>query len=57
MQVASLDHSIWFHRPFRMDEWLLYAIDSPNAGGGRGLVRGQFLIKRVSLWPLPRKKA
>ena len=41
MQVASLDHSIWFHRPFRMDEWLLYAIDSPNAGGGRGLCRGQ----------------
>lgn len=41
MQVASLDHSVWFHRPFRMDEWLLYAIDSPNAGGGRGLCRGQ----------------
>ena len=41
MQVASLDHSIWFHRPFRMDEWLLYAIDSPNAGGARGLCRGQ----------------
>jgi len=41
MQVASLDHSIWFHRPFRMDEWLLYAIDSPAAAGGRGLCRGQ----------------
>ena len=41
MQVASLDHSVWFHRPFRMDEWLLYAIDSPNAGGARGLCRGQ----------------
>ncbi len=41
MQVASLDHSVWFHRPFRMDEWLLYVIDSPNAGGGRGFCRGQ----------------
>ncbi|WP_028292951.1 acyl-CoA thioesterase [Oceanobacter kriegii] len=41
MQVASLDHSIWFHRPFRMDEWLLYSIDSPNASGGRGFCRGQ----------------
>lgn len=41
MQVASLDHSIWFHRPFRMDDWLLYSIDSPNAGGGRGFARGQ----------------
>lgn len=41
MQVASLDHSIWFHRPFRMDEWLLYCIDSPSASGGRGFCRGQ----------------
>jgi acyl-CoA thioesterase-2 len=49
MQVASLDHSIWFHRPFRMDEWLLYAIDSPNAGGGRGLVRGQFFNQKGEL--------
>jgi acyl-CoA thioesterase-2 len=42
MQVASLDHAIWFHRPFRMDEWLLYVIDSPSASGARGLARGQF---------------
>jgi acyl-CoA thioesterase-2 len=42
MQVASLDHSMWFHRPFRIDEWLLYAVDSPSASGARGLVRGQF---------------
>ena len=39
-QVASLDHAMWFHRPFRTDEWLLYAQDSPFAGGGRGLSRG-----------------
>lgn len=37
LQIASLDHSIWFHRPFRMDEWLLFAMESPNASGGRGL--------------------
>lgn len=37
LQWASLDHSIWFHRPFRMDEWLLFAMESPNASGGRGL--------------------
>ena len=42
MQMASLDHAMWFHRPFRMDEWLLYAIDSPSASQALGLVRGQF---------------
>jgi acyl-CoA thioesterase-2 len=42
MQVASVDHVMWFHRPFRFDEWLLYVVDSPSASGGRGLVRGQF---------------
>jgi acyl-CoA thioesterase-2 len=40
LQVASLDHALWFHRPFRADEWLLYAQDSPNSGGARGLARG-----------------
>jgi acyl-CoA thioesterase II len=39
-QVASLDHALWFHRPCRADEWLLYAQDSPNSGGSRGLTRG-----------------
>ncbi|SFD36294.1 acyl-CoA thioesterase II [Pseudoalteromonas denitrificans] len=42
MQVATIDHAMWFHRDFRMDEWILYAIDSPSASGSRGLVRGQF---------------
>lgn len=37
---ASLDHALWFHRPFRADDWLLYAQQSPNANGGRGLARG-----------------
>ncbi|MGZ3451273.1 MAG: acyl-CoA thioesterase, partial [Polyangiales bacterium] len=40
MQVASLDHVMWFHQPFRVDEWLLHVIDSPVAHGARGLVRG-----------------
>jgi acyl-CoA thioesterase-2 len=42
VQLASLDHVMWFHRPFRFDDWLLYAVDSPSASGARGLVRGQF---------------
>ena len=40
MQVASLDHAMWFHRPFRADQWLLYSCDSPTAQGARGLSRG-----------------
>ena len=40
LQIASLDHSIWFHRPFRMDEWLLFSMESPNASAGRGLCFG-----------------
>jgi len=40
VQLASLDHALWFHRPFRADEWLLYAIDSPSAQGNRGFSRG-----------------
>ena len=38
--MASLDHAMWFHRPFRADEWLLYDQDSPSTSGGRGLARG-----------------
>ena len=41
MQVASLDHVMWFHQPFRADEWLLHVMDSPKAHGARGLVRGR----------------
>lgn len=40
VQVASLDHAMWFHRPFRADEWLLYDQDSPSANGARGFNRG-----------------
>lgn len=40
MVVASVDHALWFHRPARIDDWLLYAMDSPSAQGARGLSRG-----------------
>lgn len=42
VQMASLDHAMWFHRPFRADEWLLYSMESPNASGARGLALGRF---------------
>jgi acyl-CoA thioesterase II len=40
IMAASLDHALWFHRPFRADDWLLYAQDSPNMSGARGFARG-----------------
>lgn len=40
MQVASLDHAMWFHKPFKADDWLLYVMDSPASSGARGLNRG-----------------
>ena len=42
IMMASLDHALWFHRDFRIDDWLLYAMDSPNSSGARGFSRGQF---------------
>jgi len=45
MQVASLDHVMWFHRQFRVDDWLLHDMDSPAAAGARGLVRGRVFSK------------
>jgi acyl-CoA thioesterase II len=46
---ASLDHAMWFHRPFRADRWLLYAQDSPVAYGGRGLARGEVFTEQGEL--------
>jgi acyl-CoA thioesterase-2 len=46
---ASLDHCMWFHRPFRADEWLLYDMDSPAAYGARGLARGFMFTQRGEL--------
>ncbi len=45
LQIASLDHAMWFHRPFRMDQWLLYAQDSPSSSGARGFSRGQLFTQ------------
>jgi Acyl-CoA thioesterase len=42
ISMASLDHAMWFERPFRADEWLLYSTQSPSASGGRGLASGRF---------------
>ncbi len=45
LQLASLDHALWYHRPFRADDWLLYAQDSPNAHGSRGFCRGSVFTR------------
>ena len=49
VMVASLDHSIWFHRPFRVDEWLLYDVESPAAYGARGFSRGSYFTQSGEL--------
>ncbi len=45
LQMASLDHAMWFHRPFRADEWLLYAQESPNMAGARGFTTAQLFTR------------
>jgi acyl-CoA thioesterase-2 len=63
LQVASLDHAMWFHRPCRLDDWLLYTQDSPSAAGARGMTRGSIftrdgrLIASVAQEGLIRKRA
>src|SRR5690606_8405782 len=47
--MASLDHAMWFHRPFRADDWLLYDQDTPTASGGRGLARGLMWTRQGDL--------
>jgi len=62
VQLASLDHAMWFHRDFRVDEWLLYAQDSPSASNARGFTRGSIfdesgrLVASVTQEGLVRKK-
>ncbi|MEU9834463.1 acyl-CoA thioesterase II [Streptosporangium sp. NPDC048047] len=46
---ASLDHAMWFHRPFRVDDWMLYAQESPWSGGARGLARGEMFTRSGEL--------
>ncbi|QBF83984.1 acyl-CoA thioesterase II [Shewanella maritima] len=49
MKMATIDHAMWFHRPFNLDDWLLYSIESTNATGGRGFVKGQFFDQQGNL--------
>jgi len=62
VQLASIDHAMWFHRDFRVDEWLLYALDSPSASNARGFTRGNIfdldgrLVASVTQEGLVRKK-
>ncbi|MEN2740779.1 acyl-CoA thioesterase II [Microbacterium sp. X-17] len=49
LNVASLDHAMWWHRPARTDEWLLYVLESPSAQGGRGLSTGRFYTRDGAL--------
>jgi acyl-CoA thioesterase-2 len=44
-QSASLDHAMWFHRPFRVDDWLLYVMESPVSARSRGFCRGTFFTR------------
>jgi acyl-CoA thioesterase-2 len=63
IQAASLDHAMWFHRPIRFDDWLLYSQDSPSASGARGMTRGAIynrageLVASVAQEGLIRKRA
>jgi acyl-CoA thioesterase-2 len=49
LMLASLDHAIWFHRPFRIDEWLLYSQDSPSSAGARAFCRGTLFTRSGEL--------
>lgn len=49
MVIASIDHAMWFHRSVRVDDWLLYAMDSPSASGARGFTRGNVFARDGSL--------
>ena len=47
--LASIDHAMWFHRPFRVDDWLLYDMEAISTSGSRGLVRGRIFDGRGAL--------
>ena len=49
VMLASLDHAVWFHRPCRVDDWLLYVIESPTSGGARAYARGSFFTRSGTL--------
>ena len=45
LMMASIDHAMWFHRDFRLDDWLLYSLESPSASGARGFARGSIYTR------------
>ncbi|MFT5711864.1 MAG: acyl-CoA thioesterase-2 [Glaciecola sp.] len=49
LRLATIDHAIWFHKPFKFDDWLLYEMESPFSGTGRGLVQGKVFDKHGTL--------
>ena len=49
LKIATIDHSMWFHHPVNLDDWLLYAMESPSASGGRGLVKGYIFNRQGKL--------
>ena len=49
IRMATIDHAMWFHRPLDLNDWLLYSNESPNAGGGRAFVKGQFFNQQGQL--------
>jgi acyl-CoA thioesterase-2 len=49
VQIATIDHSMWFHRPFDMNDWLLYSVESTSASSARGFVRGEFYSREGML--------
>ena len=57
VQMASLDHTIWFHRPFRVDDWWLYDQQSPSASGARGFAFGRVFTRTAPWWPRSPRRA
>ncbi len=49
LRLATIDHAMWFHKPFKFDDWLLYEMESPFSGAGRGLVQGKIFDKQGTL--------
>ena len=49
LRIATIDHAMWFHRPVNMNEWLLYAMESPFSGNARGIVKGQLFNQQGEL--------
>lgn len=49
LRIATIDHAMWFHKPFNFNDWLLYAMDSPFSGSARGLVKGQIFNQQGEL--------